>query len=57
MGLISRLKCFFKRILEKISEIFPYRAFLSYFADEMSVKEPLFSEISPALRNSWLRAC
>ena len=56
MGLIYRLKCCFKRIYEKISEIFPCRVFLSYVADEMFVKVPLLSETSFALRNSWLRA-
>ena len=28
-----------------------------YLTDEMFIEVPLFSETSPALTNSWLRAC
>ena len=39
-----------------MSKIFPCGAFYSYVADEMFIEVPLFSETSPALKNSWLRA-
>ena len=55
MGLISRLKCCFKRIYEKNLRNFSLRGLSFVVADEMFIKVPLFSETSPVLRNSWLR--
>ena len=42
---------------EKKPIFFPCGAFLSCVADEMFIDVPWFRENSPALKNSWLRAC
>ena len=42
---------------EKKPIFFPCGAFLSCVVDEIFIDVPWFRENSPALKNSWLRAC
>ena len=56
-GLSSHFKCSFLRGSGwKNFEIFLCKVFLSCVFYKMFIEVPLFLEISPALKNSWLRA-
>ena len=47
------LKCGFRSIQEKISEIFPCGAFVSFVEDESFIEMSVFQITYSALKNSW----